>query len=252
MENLRSLVYSAFDSDPAPIVNFLHWLAAQHHLPADLHLLDVGSGPGRMLGEYVKLGWRVTGLEIDEVFYEQARVVAAELEGALVLHGGFTDLETDSQYHLIAAVNSPFAYLLNQEEQRQALARSFRALHPGGVLFLDIPNLIWFMKHERSPIVREAEVDGSRIRFLERHEYDFHDALYVQHNEYKVTRPDGAGFTLRNSDTHLITTPPELLRLVAGAGFEAIHTYNSYDARRPERLHGRYILLSARKPVQMR
>jgi SAM-dependent methyltransferase len=251
MENLRSLVYSAFDSDPAPITGFLHWLAAEHHLPEDLHLLDVGCGPGRMLGEYVKLGWQVTGIEIDEEFYEQARTVAADLDGAAVVRGGFTDLAAEDQYHLVAAVNSPFAYLLNQQEQRQALARSYRALRPGGVLFLDIPNLLWFMKHERSPIVRETEVDGCQIRFLERHEYDFHDALYIQHNEYKITTGEGASFTLRDSDTHLITTPPELLRLVESAGFQEIRTYNSYDARQVERLHGRYILLSVRKPVQM-
>lgn len=251
MKNLHSFVYTAFDADPAPITAFLQWLARQHDLPAHLHLLDMGCGPGRMLGEYATLGWQVTGMELDPDFYAQAQAAAGELPGAAVKSGGFAQIDDASTYHLIAAVNSPFAYLLTGDEQREALARCYRALVPGGVLFLDVPNLLWFLKHERAPIVRTTEVEGYHVRFLERHEYDFHDARFVQINEYKITVPDGGeSFTLNATHTHRITSPPELIDRVTAAGFAQVCTYNGYNARQCERLHGRTILLSARKPGQ--
>lgn len=252
MKNLHSLVYSAFDNDPSPITAFMQWLAASHHLPDRLHLLDVGCGPGRMLKEYAKLGWQVTGMETEEDFLKEAHATAQTLPHTTVLAGGFNEIQGEACYDIIAAVNSPFAYLLTHAEQCDALARSYRALRPGGLLFLDVPNLLWFLKHERAPITRTAEVDGYKIRFLELHDYDFHDAHFIQTNEYKVTRAsEEKSFTLREKHVHRITPPPDLIRMVAESGFEAIQTFNSYESRSDERLNSRSLLLSARKPGQI-
>jgi SAM-dependent methyltransferase len=249
MENLHTLVYTAFDSDPTPIRKFLEWLAHGYSLPSVLHLLDVGCGPGRMLGEFTKLGWHVTGLELDPDFYAQAQAVAAALPNAEVRKGGFSEIEQASEFDLIAAVNSPFAYLLGYEDQQDALARCYRALKAGGLLFLDVPNLLWFLKYERAPIVRHAEAEGNKIRFIEYHNFDFHIARFVQTNEYKVTAADGGSFTLCETHTHRITTPPDLIRLIDEAGFEQVQTFTQYKARHGEPLNGRTMLLAARKPL---
>lgn len=247
MINLQTLVYNAFDADPAPIVDFLRWTAAEFHLPADLHVLDVGCGPGRLLGEFAKLGWQVTGLELDPDFYAQAKERAADLPGVSVRQGGFGDIGETATYQLIAAVNSPFAYLLTHADQVDALARCHRALRPGGVLFLDLPNLLWFLKHERAPIVRYAEADGYAIRFVERHDYDLHDARFIQTNEYKITPDQGEPLVIENRHIHRITPAPDLLRLLREAGFEQIHTYTRYEARAEERLTERTMLVCAQK-----
>jgi SAM-dependent methyltransferase len=248
MTNLQTLVYNAFDSDPAPIVAFLTWLAGEYSLPSALHVLDVGCGPGRMLREFTRLDWQVTGLEIDPDFYEQAQKTAADLTGAQVQQGGFGDIEEIATYNLIAAVNSPFAYLLTHAEQIDALARAYRALRPGGVLFLDLPNLLWFLKHERAPVVRYAEADGYEIRFLERHDYDLHDARFIQSNEYKISPDQGDPLVIESQDIHRITPAPDLLQLLCEAGFEQIRTFTSYEARSEERLTERTMLVAAYKP----
>jgi hypothetical protein len=116
------------------------------------------------------------------------------------------------------------------------------------VLFLDLPNLLWFLKHERAPVVRYAEAEGYEIRFLERHDYDLHDARFIQSNEYKISPDQGEPLIIESQDIHRITPAPDLLRLLCEAGFEQIRTYTRYEARSEERLTARTMLIAACKP----
>jgi SAM-dependent methyltransferase len=72
-------LYCAFDSDPAPVVDFLRWLASVHELPSPPHVLDIGCGPGRLLLPLSRLGWHVVGMEPNEAFFTYAKTVAVPM-----------------------------------------------------------------------------------------------------------------------------------------------------------------------------
>jgi 2-polyprenyl-3-methyl-5-hydroxy-6-metoxy-1,4-benzoquinol methylase len=70
-KNLPSQLYSVFSPKPGTVMSFIQWLTHSYWLGKNLRVLDVGCGPGKMLPEYARLGWRVVGLEVDADFYAQ-------------------------------------------------------------------------------------------------------------------------------------------------------------------------------------
>lgn len=245
VQNLQSELYQEFDSEPSPVVDFMRWLVCEYDLPQPLDVLDIGCGPGRMLVEYARLGWRVTGTEPDADFYQAASETSADYPTIKVKRGGFENLNTVDAYDLITAVNDPLAYLLEVHERVDALARMYRALRPGGVMFLEVKNFLFkLLYHE--PLSEEiTELGDQKVAHIMQHEIDFHDARWIHRDEYIVEDEQQV-----ISKTHelAIISPPELLYFIEQQGFVDVQTFNSYHARQSERFNSRLMLIAARKP----
>lgn len=248
MENLPSQLYDLFSPEPGPAVDFLVWLRASYGLDDEIDLLDIGCGPGQSLKEYAGLGWHVVGLEPSEAFYAQAVALAETLEWIEVRLGGFNDIKDVARFHLITAINGPFAYLLDPQTQLDALERVYQALKPGGVFFLDVPNLLWFLKNEPEPPRWRNTLEGQEVWLLEQYHYDLHDAIFTQVNEYTVKKPDGSETKFGDTHKHIILTFPELAHRLGRSGFVEVRSYNGFDARQVERLTGKRMMVSAQKP----
>ncbi|MCK6630660.1 MAG: class I SAM-dependent methyltransferase [Anaerolineae bacterium] len=250
VKNLPSQLYSAFSPGPDLVVKFIYRLTQSYRLGKKVRLLDVGCGPGKMLPKYAQLGWQVDGLEIDPDFYAQAAHLAETLENVGVRLGGFHDIKQRSVYDLITAINGPFAYLLEREAQVDALERVYRALKPGGLFFLDIPNLLWFLKNDPEPPCAKKSVAGLRVQHQAQYEYDVHEATFTQRNEYIIEAPNGHATKLRKTDRHAIITYPDLVYLLEECGFIKLRSYNSYRSRRATPLKEKRIMIAAQKPVR--
>lgn len=243
---IHSELYMLFDTYPAHIVAFVQWLVQSYRLPDDLHMLDVGCGPGRLLQPCAALGWRVTGLEPNADYFSHAQHLAGNSDAITVRQGGFADIDVLQAYDLLTAANGPFAYLLTITDRRDALLAMFRALKPGGVLFLDFANFLWTMRYYRPPqesVIRTEQ--GDSIRRVIRHDIDWHDSTFTHTDTFY--RNDQR----LSTQVHCmaIITPQELLHLVTEAGFQQIRTYNSYIARQHQPIRNERIMLSAQKPL---
>lgn len=248
MENLSSELYTTFSPNPIPAINFLAWLKEAYGWCGEINLLDIGCGPGKSLPQYAELGWSVVGMEPDSKFYAEAVALTENNPQIEVRQGGFQEIDDAARFHLIAAINGPFAYLLDPETRLEALERCFQALKPGGILFLDLPNLLWFLKNNPEPPKWRKTVEGKEAWLLEHYHYDLHDALFIQLNDYLIKEPDGTETCFHKTDRHAIIAFPEVARQLDWCGFIKIRTYNSFEARQSERLTGRRMMISAQKP----
>ncbi len=250
MSNIQSDLYLAFTDNPEPKVEFLHWLAVASGLPDNLKQLDIGCGPGHFLPYFASYGWSVRGMEPDEGFFEAAceRVESKEVN---VVRGGFDEITEQESYDLITAINAPFAYMLFLTEQARALQKCFDALRPGGVLFLEVPNMLWFLANLSPDKQMESTTRGKKVVLKRRYEIDYHDALVHVKDHYEWYATPEITESVAREDTMAVLPVPYLFYLLRETGFVQNATYTSYHARVPGRVAGRDILISARKPQRV-
>jgi 2-polyprenyl-3-methyl-5-hydroxy-6-metoxy-1,4-benzoquinol methylase len=101
-------------------------------VPAGARLLDVGSGPGFLLGDAARLGFAAQGVEPDA-----NTVGAARARGASVRHGYFPAVLGQDETFDVIAFNDVLEHI---PDLAGALAACAIHLAPGGVLCLNCPD----------------------------------------------------------------------------------------------------------------
>jgi SAM-dependent methyltransferase len=243
MPSLAAL-YAASDSDPTPVVEFVRHLAEGFGLPQPLDALDAGCGPGRMLGPLARLGWRVTGLEPDPGFAEAARERARASRRLAVVRGGFLDVEWCGAFDLALAINGSFAHLATPAERADALARLHRALRPGGVVCLDLPDFAWVLRTRPAAEPFDFEAEGRAVTLVRRHEVDARGAVFTTVDEYWIDGQPGP----RMVHAYGIITRAELERLLREAGFAELRTFAGYGSPADEGLRMPRMIVAACRP----
>ena len=250
MANLSSDSYAAFGTPDATsrIANFLDWLAGHRRLGTPVRVLDVGCGPGRMFAAFRGLGWEVSSMEPDPDFLEASVSAAARAGYSPPLRGGFLGIEAVEEFDAVTAINDPFSHMLTGRDRSRALQRAFRALRPGGLLLVDVPNFLWILRNYRTPEPMRAVVDGAEVHLRREHVLDFHAAVFTTIEHYDLVR-DGESHPSSKTHAYAMTTFPELAFHFEQAGFHAVETYRSWAARGAERLDGPRLIVSAVRPV---
>ena len=97
------------------------------------NLLDIGAGRGELLRAARQEGWSVTGIEPSPAFADYAtRYSGAEIRREPVERCRFKDNSFD-----VVILSAVLEHLYNPDEVIKEIAR---ILHPGGALYVDVPN----------------------------------------------------------------------------------------------------------------
>lgn len=96
-------------------------------------LLDVGFGNGAFLDLAKNAGWDVTGVDSDLV-----TILAASKRGLNVVHGGIEALDDiTSRFDMITLSH----VIEHVHDPRAVLKKAYRVLKPGGLIWLETPNI---------------------------------------------------------------------------------------------------------------
>jgi SAM-dependent methyltransferase len=209
------------------------------HLPPPARgpLLDVGCGLGRHALSLASRGWSVVGLDRSPSFVAQAQR-QAERQG-LSCHFRVADMRTLSFEQEFAAVTffwSSFGFYSDPENQ-STLAGAFRALMPGGLLFLDLENREAILSHFQ----KETWRDRGDHWILERNRFDAATETLITRKVYL------AGDRRQETERRLkLYSQAELLRMLTCAGFSLFHCWGDWDGQPYSLDSSRLLILASR------
>jgi hypothetical protein len=126
------------------------------------------------------------------------------------------------------------------------LARSHRALRPGGVICLDGPNLDWILDHYRPPVPSEIRYGEAVIRRSPQHKIDRAGRVWTHIDTF--TLPETAE-TVSTVHRFAMISVGEISRTVEAAGFGEVKAYTSWHARSPGPPEGPRIIVAARRGI---
>lgn len=109
----------------------------------ELVVLDVGSGYGHTAAALSTVCRKVVGLEPSATLHFAAVAANGSIPNLELRHSAIESLDERDQYDLVL-LDNVFEHL---PDQRRALEVIVRAMRPGGVLYLLVPNRLWPIEH---------------------------------------------------------------------------------------------------------
>ena len=205
-------------------------------LEPGLELLDLACGHGRIANPLAERGVRVTGLDATPFFLELARKDAAE-RGVEVeyVDGDMRSLPWTERFDRILCWFTSFGYF-SDEENRQVLGEAHRALKPGGLLAIEMNNLLRLIQVYADEVVTERGED----KMIDRHRFDIQTSRSL--DERTIIR---GGKERTFTFSVRMFTAAELQDWLRAAGFRDTFAYG--EDGEPLRLEHRRMAVVGRK-----
>jgi len=196
-------------------------------------VLDVGCGTGRILLDFMQLGFDIDGVDNSPDMLARLREKAKKLDvHPTIYHQEMTELSLPRKYQTMLVPSSTFQLLLDAALPPIAMQRFYEHLLPGGVLAMPFMTLWKPGQPLESEFPREATrpEDGATVRrwqFSRFHpETDLEDTI----DRYEIIR---AGQVIATEEHHQSPatrsyTQEQAINLYRESGFEDIHVFHAF------------------------
>lgn len=203
-------------------------------------ILDLACGPGRFAIPLAKRGFRVVGLDICELYLDQARAKAQEHRLQIeFVHGDMRAIPFENEFDAVINLFTSFGYFEREEDHLQVLREVRKSLKLGGRFLLELQNYHWLIKHFQA----RDWVERSGCLILEERKFNFErnriESRWIvlrgaERKEYKLS--------LR------VFTLAELLELFAQAGLKVLGYYGGLRGE-PWSLEANRLAILAERPT---
>ena len=204
-------------------------------------ILDLCCGHGRHAIPLAERGYRVTGLDLSEIFLRRAQS-DARTRGVEVrwVHSDMRDVPFENEFDAVISIFTSFGYLETEDDDQQVLRQVHKSLKPGGLFLLE-------MIHRESLMRRYAPHSINRhddgLLILEEHRFD----LLTSRNEVRITLLDPDGQRTEYRHAVRVYSLTELARMLQAANLVVQASYGGLDGSRLTMDSRRLVALS-RKP----
>ena len=134
-------------------------------------VVELGSGRGEAIFQMRKKGWDVTSIEAD---VKNANYIKSKYKKVNVINGHFENFFITNSFDLVFLSHS----LEHSADINNVISNSFRALKPGGKLFIEVPNAENIMALNHSIFNNPHTVHFTRLSIVElllKHNFDLED-----------------------------------------------------------------------------
>ena len=133
-------------------------------------ILDLACGPGRHAVELTRRGYKVIGYDLSLAMLARASDEAMDANQKInFLHGDMREMAFDSMFDGVYCWGTSLGYF-EEDKNFGVIQRMHRALRPGGVVLLDLPNRDYVAVNQPSMVWFEGEgcvcMDEMNVDFL--------------------------------------------------------------------------------------
>src|SRR5262245_12020509 len=192
-------------------------------------VLEIGCGDGCLLVPLAGQCYIMTGLVIAEATLARCReALHARGITATLIQGDMETLDIAGEYDAVLAMDTVPNYLLDDVRIIGLFKRWHRVLRPGGVVVLDVWNMLAQWAIVDQPIRYEETIEGTKVEFRELHHVDsLHGHMHIDlhatvHSLDGVTEID-------HEEVLRITTVNEMRMLLSAAGFGSVQVYPHHE-----------------------
>ena len=207
-------------------------------LPDGAKVLDLCCGQARHAVELAKLGYDVTGVDLNDFLLGTAGKAAEEAGVDLrLVRADMREIPFEDEFDGVINLFTAFGYFDDDEQDQRALESVHRCLKPGGKFLVDQSHVfravrrfqprVWREYPDGTMLLEECEFDARRVRFTTQ-------ATYI--------KPDGSRVERHNRIRSY--TCPELCRMLSQAGLEVISVFGDFDGSELTLRSKRLIIIS--------
>jgi SAM-dependent methyltransferase len=192
-------------------------------LPQGSSILDLCCGHGRHAIPLAQRGYKVTGLDLSQVFLGEAEKEALA-KGVHVdwLHGDMRNIPFENAFDTVINIFTAFGYLENQDEDQQVLKQVCKALKPNGLFLLEIIHREGLIRHF-SPHMIEHYPEGLIV--LEERDFD----LLTSRTNVKITMIYPHGERKEYGHAARVYSLTELAQMMTMAGLQVKSYFGAWD-----------------------
>jgi SAM-dependent methyltransferase len=206
-------------------------------LPTGSALLDLCCGYGRHAIPLALQGYQVTGLDLSEIFLQQAQVMAKQQSVEIRwIHSDMRTIPFENEFDAIINIFTSFGYLQDEREDQFVLQQVQKALKPGGKFLLETVH--------QARVIRTTSPHGitrysDDLIVLEERHID----LLTSRNEVRVSLLHPQGRRTEHRQSMRIYTLTELVHMLEDVGLQVLAYYGGLEGG-PLTLDSRLALLA--------
>jgi SAM-dependent methyltransferase len=200
-------------------------------------ILDLCCGYGRHAIPLALQGYQVTGLDLSDIFLQQAQATAKQ-QGVEVhwIQSDMRSIPFENEFDAIINIFTSFGYLQDEDEDQRVLQQVQKALKPGGMFLLETVHQARVVRTTSPHSITRYSDD---LIVLEERHID----LLTSRNEVRVSLLHPQGKRTEHRQSMRIYTLTELVRMLEHAGLQILTYYGGLEGG-PLTLDSRLVLLA--------
>ena len=217
------LAYWAQILDPERTSREVGFIVDRLGLSDGARVLDLCCGQARHAIELAKLGYGVTGVDLNEFLLRAAKSAAANA-GVRVrfVQADMREVPFENEFDAVVNLFTAFGYFAEDTENQRVLESVERCLKPGGKFLLDHTHVLRAARDFQPRVCHEYE-DGTRL--VEDREFDARQVRFKTRATF--VKPDGSRAE-RCNDIRCYTCA-ELCHMLQAAGLEVLDVFGDFE-----------------------